>query len=71
MAVNRISQISPLSAVSGVLPAGFALCPFAGGPQAALTLQLIAQQQAYENAILAAREEALRAALNRLQFSIN
>jgi len=36
-----------------------------------MALQLIAQQQAYEQAIIAAREEALRIALSRLEMSLN
>jgi hypothetical protein len=44
------------------------MAPAANSP---LTLQLLAQQQAYEQALLAAREEALRIALSRLQISVN
>jgi len=44
------------------------MAPAASSP---LALQLMAQQQAYEQALVAAREEALRIALSRLQMSLN
>jgi hypothetical protein len=52
------------------IPAGFAVCQLnaAANP---LALQLAAQQQAYEQAVLAAREDALRIALGLLQPSLN
>jgi len=52
-------------------PAGFAVSPFVQTPNNPLALQLLAQQQAYERALIAAREEALRIALSRLQMSLN
>jgi len=54
-----------------LVPAGFAVFPFTQTPQNPLALQLLAQQQAYERALIAAREEALRIALSRLQMSLS
>ena len=69
---NRISgySIGP-AAPATLLPAGFALCQLPQFTQSPLALQLLAQQQAYEQALLAAREDALRLALSRLQMSLN
>ena len=72
MSVNRISKYSAESRpASPVLPAGFAVCQLPQFAQSPLALQLMAQQQAYEQALLAAREEALRIAFSRLQISLN
>jgi hypothetical protein len=72
VSVNRISAYPDEStAAAGVLPAGFAVCHIATAANNPLALQLLAQQQAYEEALLAAREEALRIALARLQPSLN
>jgi len=69
---NRISEHSFASApTSSFLPSGFAVCPVSQPASSPLALQLLAQQQAYEQAILAAREEALRIVLSRLQTSLN
>jgi hypothetical protein len=69
---NRISGYSLNSpSAAPFLPAGFAVCPMVPAANSPLTLQLLAQQQAYEQALLAAREEALRIALSRLQISVN
>ena len=71
MSTNRISsqfEAAPLAAPA--VPAGFAVCQLASAANP-LAMQLLAQQQAYEQAILAAREEALRIALSRLQMSLN
>jgi hypothetical protein len=69
---NRISGYSTGSpSAAPFLPAGFAVCPMAPAANSPLTLQLMAQQQAYEQALVAAREEALRIALSRLQMSLN
>jgi hypothetical protein len=70
---NRISHYSPPAAAPAapLIPAGFAVCQVAQGASNPLVLQLMAQQQAYEQALLAAREEALRIALSRLQTSLN
>ncbi len=71
MTFNRISEHFEAPAVaSPTVPTGFAVCQLAsaGNP---LALQLLAQQQAYEQAIIAAREEALRITLSRLQMSLN
>ena len=72
MLMNRISgySIDPTPAAAPFIPAGFAVCQLASAANP-LTLQLLAQQQAYEQALLAAREEALRIALSRLQLSLN
>jgi hypothetical protein len=70
MFTNRIANYSMAPASpAALIPAGFAVCPQA--PQNSLTLQLLAQQQAYEQALLRAREEALRIALARLKPSQN
>jgi hypothetical protein len=70
--VNRITAYSAEStAAAGVLPAGFAVCHISPAASNPLALQLLAQQQAYEQAILVAREEALRIVLSRLQPSPN
>jgi hypothetical protein len=73
MFTNRIkSQLeAPAAVASSPLPAGFAVCQLPQFSQSPLALQLLAQQQAYEQALVAAREEALRIALSRLQFSLN
>jgi len=69
---NRISGFSFGSdSAATFLPAGFAVCQLAQGSNSPLALQLMAQQQAFEQALLAAREDALRIALNRLQTSLN
>ena len=72
MLANRISgySLDASQAQAPVLPAGFAVCQLAPAANP-LALQLLAQQQAYEHAVLAAREEALRIALSRLQISVN
>jgi hypothetical protein len=67
---NRISGYSFGSAPAATfLPTGFAICPL--NQQAPLAIQLMAQQQAYEQALLAAREDALRILLSRLVVSPN
>ena len=72
MIANRISGYSFDSAPAApFVPAGFAVCQFSQGFNSPLALQLLAQQQAYEQALVAAREEALRIALSRLQPSLN
>jgi hypothetical protein len=70
---NRISGYSFESAAPAVsfAPAGFAVCHISPAVSNPLAIQLLAQQQAYEQALLAAREEALRIALSRLQPSLN
>jgi hypothetical protein len=70
---NRISAYSTVTTApaTSVVPPGFAVCPLAQGFNNPLALQLLAQQQAYEQALVAAREEALRIALSRLQTSLN
>ena len=70
MFANRISQY-PLGAASVPMTAGFAVCQLPGAPAASLPLQLIAQQQAYEAALVRAREQALAMALSRLTVSPN
>ena len=71
MSTNRISNHFEAPAVAApAVPTGFAVCQLAAAANP-LALQLLAQQQAYEQAILAAREEALRIALSRLQMSLN
>ena len=65
------SEAQAPSAQAQLVPVGFAVCPIAPATQDSLTLQLLAQQQAYEKALLAAREEALRLTLSRLQPSVN
>jgi hypothetical protein len=77
MFTNRISSeifdasTAPAASVSTPsIPAGFAVCQLA--PVAnPLAIQLIAQKQAYEKAILAAKEEALRIVLDMLKPSSN
>jgi hypothetical protein len=72
MLANRISGFMTEPEPSeSFLPAGFAVCPMAQQAQSPLTIQLLAQQQAYEQAILAAREEAFRVVLSRLNPSLN
>ena len=73
---NRISSypIESAGEVAPALPAlatGFAVCQLPQVASSPLAIQLLAQQQAYEAALLAAREEALRIALSRLQMSLN
>src|SRR5262245_25716193 len=73
---NRISSY-PIDSGADAAPAtpafagGFAVCQLPQAANSPLAIQLLAQQQAYEAAILAAREEALRIALSRLQMSLN
>ena len=72
MFTNRIaSHLPEPAAPAATLPAGFAVCPLSQASQSPLALQLLAQQQAYEQALIRAREEALRIALSRLQISLN
>ena len=73
MGTNRISNHlpEPVAPASTGISAGFAVCQLPQNPQSSMALQLIAQQQAYEQAIIAAREEALRIALSRLEMSLN
>jgi hypothetical protein len=69
---NRISSYEPVpQAAPAALPAGFAVCQHPQAANSPLAIQLLAQQQAYEAALIAAREEALRIALSRLQMSLN
>ena len=70
---NRISNYETAEAAPAAapLPAGFAVCQLPHVANSSLAIQLLAQQQAYEAALLAAREEALRIALSRLQMSPN
>ena len=71
MTTNRISEQFEVTAFAApAIPSGFAVCQLVPAANS-LALQLAAQQQAYEQAILAAREEALRIALSRLQMSLN
>jgi len=73
MSINRI-QCYPQSdeaVASQQFLAGFAVCQLGQAVQNPLALQLIAQQQAFEQAIIAAKEEALRIVLGRLQISVN
>jgi hypothetical protein len=72
MFTNRITSHSfePAPAAAPAVPAGFAVCQLAPATNP-LALQLAAQQQAYEQAIISAREEALRITLGRLQISVN
>ena len=72
MTANRISGYSFGSDPGATfLPAGFAVCPLSQSFNNPLALQLMAQQHAYEQALVAAREEALRIALSRLRTSVN
>lgn len=72
MLTNRISSYMQESAASaGLVPAGFAVCQLPQFAQSPLAIQLIAQQRAYEEALVHAREEALRIALSRLTPSVN
>jgi hypothetical protein len=72
MSANRISSYLPGSEPSrAIVPAGFAVCQLPQAAQNPLALQLIAQQRAYEQAILNVREEALKIALARVQPSVN
>jgi hypothetical protein len=69
---NRITSYEMEPAAPGAaMPAGFAVCQHPQVANSPLAIQLLAQQQAYEAALLAAREEALRIALSRLQMSLN
>lgn len=69
---NRISSYATEPANHpAAIPAGFAICQLPQHGSSPLAIQLLAQQQAYEQALLAAREEALRIALSRLQISPN
>jgi hypothetical protein len=70
---NRISnyEIDSAAPVAAAVPAGFAICQLPQVANSPLAIQLLAQQQAYEAALIAAREEALRIALSRLQMSLN
>lgn len=72
MFTNRIAgHLTDSSTASApVIPAGFAVCQLAPAANP-LAIQLIAQQQAYEKAILAAKEEALRVVLGMLKPSSN
>ena len=70
---NRITSyaMEPAAPVATAIPAGFAVCQHPQVASSPLAIQLLAQQQAYEAALIAAREEALRIALSRLQMSLN
>jgi hypothetical protein len=72
---NRISNYAATfegpAAPPAAIPAGFAVCQMSQVHSSPLAIQLLAQQQAYEEALIAAREEALRIALSRLQMSLN
>lgn len=77
MFTNRIlghfTETSPAAAPAATapsIPPGFAVCQLAPAANP-LAIQLIAQQQAYEKAILAAKEEALRVVLGMLKPSSN
>jgi hypothetical protein len=54
-------------AAAPAIPAGFAVCQLNQSANSPLALQLVAQQQA----LIAAREEALRVTLSRLKISLN
>jgi hypothetical protein len=72
MQTNRIKSFLNASPPAvGFVPTGFTVCQLPQFIQSPLALQLLAQQQAYEQALLAAREEALRLAFSRLQMSLN
>jgi hypothetical protein len=72
MPINRIQNFSATEeAADRGIPTGFAVCQLPQAMQNPLALQLIAQQQAFEQAILAAKEEALRILLGRLRTSVN
>jgi hypothetical protein len=77
MFANRISEYAPeyseppAAASPAAIPAGFAVCQLAPAATQPLALQLLAQQQAYEQALLAAREDALRLVLSMLKPSVN
>ena len=73
MSANRIAQHlrEPAATTSPAIPAGFAVCQLNPSANSPLALQLLAQQQAYEQALTAAREEALRVTLSRLKTSLN
>ena len=73
MSINRIKSYpqSDEAVASPQLPAGFAVCQIGQAIQNPLALQLIAQQQAFEQALIAAKEEALRIVLGRLRTSVN
>ena len=70
---NRITsyEMAPAAPVAAAVPAGFAICQLPQVANNPLAIQLLAQQQAYEAALIGAREEALRIALSRLQMSLN
>ncbi len=69
---NRITEHLPEPvAAAPVVPAGFAVCQLNQTANSPLAIQLMAQQQAYEQALIAAREEALRMTLSRLKTSLN
>ncbi len=70
MMENRISAQFDAPAAAPAVPPGFAVCTLVPATSS-LALQLAAQQQAYEQALIAAREEALRIALSLLQPSLN
>jgi hypothetical protein len=76
MFANRINDYLPdqtatPAAVAPSIPAGFAVCQLTQTASQPLALQLIAQQQAYEQALLVAREDALRLVLGMLKPSVN
>jgi hypothetical protein len=73
MSINRIQGYQQVdeAPASPTLPPGFAVCQLPQAMQNPLALQLIAQQQAFEQAILTAKEEALRMLLGRLRTSVN
>ena len=73
MFTNRISSYLPEepAAPAALVPVGFAVCQISQSSQSPLAIQILAQQRAYEQALMNAREEALRIALARLQPSAN
>jgi hypothetical protein len=73
MSTNRIKNVphGDSLAAGAIIPAGFAVCQLPHVAQNPLAIQLIAQQQAFEQAIIAAKEEALRIVLSRLETSAN
>lgn len=65
MFTNRISAYLPEEAAPAPL-AGFAVCHLPQATAGSLALQLLAQQQAYQQAIAAAEERAFQAILSRM-----
>ena len=73
MFTNRISayEQEPAPVAAAPVMAGFAVCQLSLASPNSLALQLMAQQQAYQQAIAAAEQRAFQAILSRMGGALN